>query len=220
MATTASVVLIRLQSSHRFDPQISENLDKLVEKYQAEVVTEPQHLQTVIKQKRPKVAVLPDNALTLPESEDLRRLLYEYIKTGGTVILAFRFAATSTAAGLDCMFRELGIPMWTHASSDLFAYTRTNLYLHPASQGTFAPAAAAAAEMNLNYPIKAVHIEGVEDRDKLYYPWLEDTGDIASIQGHDSACPSAFTKIGRGYLGYVGDFPLRVGTVKVIKAMI
>ena len=218
MAASAPVVLVRLQSSHRFDQDTSQNLDKLVEKYQADIVTESQDLQALFKHRRPKVTVLADNALTLPENEDLRGLLFGYIKAGGTAILAFKFAVMSKEADLDCMFREIGIPMWTHASSSLFSYTRTNLYLHPVMQGTFGPAA--FSEMNLNYPIKAVHLEGVDDREKVYYPWSKDSGAIAKIKGHDSACPSAFTKIGGGYLGYVGDFPLRFGTVKIIKAMI
>lgn len=218
MPFAAPVVLVRLQSSRRFDEETHKNLDALVERFQASLVTETEHFYYLLKHNKPKVAILADNAVSLNENDDLRQLLYEYVKAGGTVILALKFAVMCAEPNLDNMFKDLGIPMWTHADSSLYGYTRDNLFLNPVMKTIFPPAA--HAELGPNYKIKAVHIEGVDDRDKMYYPWAEDKGSIARVPGHNSACPSAFTKIGAGYLGYVGDFPLKYGTVKIMKAMI
>ena len=194
------------------------NLDKLVKVYKADVITENPDFQVLFKQRRPKAIILADNVLALPEHADARQQLYGYIKAGGTVILAFRFAVMCTESNLDTMFEDLGIPMWTHASSSLFEFTRTNFRLHPVMKETFG--AKPYGAMTESYPIKAVHIEGVEDRDKVYIPGTLGSVMISSIKGHDSACTAAFTRIAAGYLGYIGDFPLEYGTVKIIKAMI
>ena len=218
MASPPSIILVRLQSPHSYDEATRKNLDKLVKVYKADVITENPNFQVLFQQRRPKAIVLADNVLALPENEDVRQQLYGYIKAGGTVILAFRFAAMCTESNLDTMFKDLGIPMWTHASSSLFEFTRTNLRLHPVMKETFG--AKAYSAMKESYPIKAVHIEGVEDRDKVYIPGTLSSVTISSIKGHDSACTAAFTRIAAGYLGYIGDFPLEYGTVKIIKAMI
>lgn len=74
-------------------------------------------------------------------------------------------------------------------------------------------------ELPRTHEIQAIHIEGMEDRDKCYIP-LWHNADETEIKGHDSACPSAFTRIGAGMLGYVGDFPLQPETIRLMKCMI
>jgi len=218
MATSAAlVVLIRLQSAHLFDEDIKINMDKLAEIYDTEVVTEEERFVNLLKHQMPKVAVLADNAVALPENEDLRRLLYNYVKAGGMVILAFQFAAMCKENDLDNAFKDLSLPMWSHASANMSAMIRTNLGRNPTMRAVFGQAA--FNTMKESYDIKAVHIEGVKDRQKLYVP-LRFDWNVTKINGRDSACTSAFTRVGAGYLGYVGDFPLQFGTVKVTKVMI
>lgn len=218
MATSAApVVLIRLQSADVFDEDIKINMDKLAEIYNTEVVTEEERFVNLLKHQMPKVAVLADNAVALPENGDLRGLLYGYIKAGGMVILAFQFAAMCNDNDLDSTFKDLGLPMWTHASTSMSALTRTNLGRNPTMRAVFGEAA--FDTMKESYEIEAVHIEGVEDREKFYVPLRFDLN-VTKINGRDSACTSAFTRVGAGYLGYVGDFPLQFGTVRVMKVMI
>ena len=219
MAFTSSIALVRLQPSDRFNEETLVKMNKLVAKHQAYLVTETQAFRTLLEHNKPKVIVLADNAIAIPNNDDLRALLYDHIKAGGTIILAFKFAVSCQQSDLDNMFKDMGMPSWTHADSSLYYHTRTNLIANPAMYNAVFPPAT-YHKIRHSYPIKAVHIEGVEDRDKIYYHETEDYGSIAAIPGHDSACPSAFTKIGAGYLGYVGDFPLLIGTVRLIEAMI
>lgn len=209
MATSAApVVLIRLHRAEVFDEDIMINMDKLAEIYNTEVVTEEERLVNRLKHQMPKVAVLADNAVALPENEDLRGLLYEYIKAGGMVILAFQYAAMCNDDELDNTFKDLGLPMWTHASSSMSAHTRTNLGRNPTMRAVFGEAA--FATMRERYDLEATHIEGVEDRDKFYVP-LHFDWNVTKINGRDSACTSAFSRVGAGYLGYVGTSHFSLG---------
>lgn len=218
MATsTAPVVLIQLQSADAFDKDIKINMDRLVEIYDIEVVTEEERFVSLLKYQTPKVVVLADNAVALPENQDLRGLLYDYIKAGGMVILAFQYASMCTDNDLDNTFKDFGLPMWTHASPAMSALTRTNLGPNPTMRAVFGEAA--FDMMKDSYNIDAVHIEGVEDREKFYVPLCSDEN-VTKINGRDSACTSAFTRVGAGHLGYVGDFLLQSGTVKVMEVMI
>lgn len=106
---------------------------------------------------------------------------------------------------------------WSLASSELNSLTRMNFIANPALKGLLGMA---GAELTETYAIHAVHLLGVADHEKLYIPYEQEHESIQLITGHEEACSAAFTRVGDGLFGYVGDFTFELGTRGVIKAMI
>lgn len=153
MATSAaSVILIQLHDSDILNEASCINLGKLKEMFRPEVVSDEQALVKLFKSSNPKVLILADNALALPENEDLRQLLYEYLKAGGTVILACQFAIMCTEEDLDTLFKALGLPMWTHAIPDLNELKAHKPRSQPRHRGNVRPSSFHGAAPNPRDP--------------------------------------------------------------------
>ncbi|KAH7131953.1 hypothetical protein B0J11DRAFT_520425 [Dendryphion nanum] len=137
--------------------------------------------------------------------------LLDYVRGGGILVLMGNFSSFTRPKDLDRLFQEAGLP-WTYGE-----YQRTTVYRNDAediSPHTPIPS---------SYSQKAVFLKGVPGKDAWYLP--NESSRIESLVfspepiGDQDQTPVAFTNIGEGKLGYVGDVNGEEGSDVVVLAM-
>lgn len=124
--------------------------------------------------------------------------LAAYVKRGGTVVIGGQFSNHITPKEMKTLTQKFGLP-WTMGD-----YHRTTHARNPGS---------ATVQRNpslpKSYSMKAVHIAGADSAAALYGPT-----DNSRIESHVFApekigkltqYPAVHTRVGQGYLGYIGD---------------
>jgi len=150
--------------------------------------------------------------------------LANFIRTGGgTAIFALVFPSTMPMPEFDSLFAKLGLSGWKNGS-----YHRTTHMLRTIS----APPDSPLGEM-LNrggnhlakaYSMKALHIAKPGEFEAIYSPTDESSIESrvfspTKIEDLKEA-PIAFAKVGRGWVGYVGDVSNEEESRAVILAML
>jgi len=107
-------------------------------------------------------------------------------------------------------------------------YCRTTFVLNPSIRRL----SSHSANLDTSYSMKAVHLKGVKAKDVLYAsPTEEEEEDSESdVESRVSPLvpptvnlsnvPAAYTRIGDGFLGYIGDVNAEEGSTSVILAML
>ncbi|KAF8451404.1 hypothetical protein BGX38DRAFT_1183205 [Terfezia claveryi] len=150
-------------------------------------------------------AVLVADPIIVEESPTLRRQVTTFAKTGGRVILGYFFSSLVRFTDFDkYMQTEWDLP-WRYA-----AYSRDDFQLN--RQGVNL---CREPGLPTSYSMKAGRINFVEPASKIYYPYYEGEQHPGSTQAG-----IAFTRIGDGWLGYIGDVNHEENTCNVILAMI
>lgn len=162
-------------------------------------------------------AVLAVDPTIVQESPNLRRQITTFARTGGKVILCHFFSSLIGPTEFDeYMQTEWNLP-WRFGN-----YARTNFHLN--RQGVNL---CRKPGLPARYSMKAVRLKSVEPSSKIYYP-----PDTACIQPHvlsgdkyrpiseSTEAGIAFTRIGDGWLGYIGDVNDEEATLTVVLAMI
>ena len=142
---------------------------------------------------------------------------------GGTAIFALNFPTFMRKTEFDKLFAEFGLSRWEQGS-----YHRTTHTLRTIS----APPDSPLGEM-LNrggnhlakaYSMKALHVAKPGEFEAIYSPTDEsrnesnvfDQGEIKDL----NEAPVAFAKVGKGWVGYVGDVNNEAESQTVILAML
>lgn len=162
--------------------------------------------------------LIADPTLTQIPLPALRSRVTLYAKSGGRVILCYGFATLIRPSQFEYyMLTEFGLP-WKYGN-----YYRTEFSL--SSFGTnlchelhFLPC----------YSMGAVSLKDVDPESRIYQPTTKCTsGETVNTDHIDSStsidtnqAPIVFTKIGKGWLGFIGDVNIEMGTVKILLAMI
>jgi hypothetical protein len=151
--------------------------------------------------------LVTDTALVDNHNAYLLDKLVEYTKAGGTVVLGGTFGTDISPDELKKFFSDAwGMP-W-----EMGNYTRTDITINGKHE-------LAKKTTSLPSPlrVKAVHLRGVTPAMALY---------VASRNSHIYAplkkitqAPIVHTKVGQGYLGYLGDVGLEEGHTKIVLAM-
>ena len=139
---------------------------------------------------------------------------------GGTAIFALVFPSNMPMPEFDSLFAKLGLSGWKHGS-----YHRTTHMLRTIS----APPDSPLGEM-LNrggnhlaraYSMKALHIARPGEFEAIYSPTRESRIESLVFKIEDlKEAPIAFAKVGRGWVGYVGDVNNEDESRAVILAML
>ena len=139
--------------------------------------------------------------------------LIGWVNAGGIVVFGSLFPSFITGSEFDRFFEKWGLP-WKMGD-----YHRTTFVLNP----SIPQLSNHLANLMTSYSMKAVHLKGVNAEDVLYAP-TEDS----RVQSHVfapspvdlSQVPVAYTRIGDGFLGYIGDVNAEDESTNVILAML
>ncbi|KAI0660128.1 hypothetical protein C8Q70DRAFT_75804 [Cubamyces menziesii] len=161
---------------------------------------------------RPNAVVVCDAAVSHPEYVDVLHHLVQYVQSGGTAVFAGAFSSFVRFWSLQSMFEcAWGLP-WR-----LGTYHSADYALNPRVKGLN------IKELPKKYSMKAVTLAGVAPKALLY---AEPRFLRKLSRGKDSSASKptleasvAFTKIGKGRLGYMGDVNGEVSTTAVVLAM-
>lgn len=157
--------------------------------------------------------VVPTQIGTLNQIE-IRARLSRFVRAGGTVIIAFLFLVEHSDWELNPLFWDMK-RQWT-VDSSAHRHARLKLSLNAAMKGKLG---SAANELHQAYETEAVKIMGVLQSEMVY---IDNKSSVSGDPAQDCyvGCPSAFARVGSGYLGYIGDLRVDSGTVSLMMAML
>ena len=161
-----------------------------------------------------KGVVVADDGIYDDENSAVLSSLIGWVNAGGIAVIGCLFTAFILWSKIDQFFEEWGLS-WT-----MDAYTRENLVLNHSNRLS----SSHSANLTTSYCMKAIYLKGVKDEDVLYAP--EEYEDDEEY--HVSPPPLinlphvsvAYTQIGDGFLGYIGDVNSGEETTSVILAML
>ncbi|PIL32501.1 transporter [Ganoderma sinense ZZ0214-1] len=168
---------------------------------------------------RPDAIVLSDPALARPTHNKLLTRLVAYARSGGTVVAGLQFGYTIEYAQVRPFFARWGVP-WDRGS-----FLRTTTALNPAgvpaplAEGALLPAVSAKAQHVKNAPrAHAVYLPTAASRIETPAPaHAHAPGPLTGALAQESA--AVFARVGKGYLGYVGDVNAEQGSTRLILEM-
>jgi len=176
------------------------SLDFLKHKADVTFATTESEASTYLQSQR-FTAVLVADPIIVEEVPHLRRQVTTFAKTGGRVILCHYFASFVKFPDFDqYMQTEWDLP-WRYGS-----YSRDDFYLN--RQGVNL---CREPGMPASYSMKAGRLQFVEPSSKIYY---------APESCNPTEAGIAFTRIGDGWLGFIGDVNDDENTLTAVQAMI
>jgi hypothetical protein len=160
-----------------------------------------------------KSVFVADEGIIENKNSEVLSSLIGWVNTGGIVVFGSLFPSFITGSEFDRFFTKWGLP-WKMGD-----YHRTTFVLKPSNPQL----SSQLANLTMSYSMKAVHLKGVKAEDVLYVP-TEDS----RVQSHVFApspvdmshVPVAYTRIGDGFLGYIGDVNAEDESTSVILAML
>ena len=172
---------------------------------------------------RPK-AVLCGGELQPKHHPRLVTRLVKFVQeSGGTAIFALGFPNFMPMGEFDRLFAEFGLSRWEHGG-----YYRTTHMLRTISVPPESPLEEllnrGGHHLAKSYSMKALHISNPGEFEAIYSP--TDESRIESYVYHPdkikdlNEAPVAFAKVGRGWVGYVGDVNNEADSHTVILAML
>ncbi|OSD02333.1 hypothetical protein PYCCODRAFT_1390492 [Trametes coccinea BRFM310] len=164
---------------------------------------------------RPSAILVSDAAITSAKHGALLNRLIDYAREGGRVVLGMQLSNHFPLGSVGSFFRKWGL-RWDHGS-----YHRTTFALNPAG----VPPPLTREALLTTYSMKALHLKNVSRECAVYLPTPDSrvesmvygptpiTGDKAN------ETPAAFTRVGQGYLGYIGDVNGEQGSTRLTLEM-
>lgn len=203
------VLLLSLDLGSPFDQIYQRLLERLntvaalIHAHEAKIA-----LQSLVNQ--PPHAVLATDA-GIAHHPQVYAALLRYVRNGGTLILMGTFSSLIRPNDLDDLFQRAGLP-WTHAD-----YLRTTVHRNNSS------GARQLISLFSCYSQKAVFLANVTVGDAWYLPNDASRTESLVFQSEQiqivQQTPIAFTSMGNGKLGYVGDVNGEEGSDAVVLAM-
>lgn len=146
---------------------------------------------------------------------DFQFELVEYVRNGGTLILACLFSGNASPELHDAMLARFGLP-WKYGD-----YHRSTFFRNPAFRDVLGPQLYNSLEES--YSMKTLHLKHVPADTRVYVPEASSRTQSAVFPAAAvdlQQCPAAFAKCGRGYVGYIGDVNNELGSQKLLMAML
>ena len=168
-----------------------------------------------------KGVVVADEGIVEGENSVVLSSLIEWVNAGGIAVVGCLFSNFISYLEFGPFFKKWGLP-WT-----LGKYCRETFVLNPLIRQS----SSHSADITTTYSMKAVHLKGVKADDVLYVLAKdedEDDDEDWSVQSNVfprfavdlSNVPVAYTQVGDGFLGYVGDVNAEKESTGVILAML
>lgn len=166
-----------------------------------------------LSENSPKAVLITDPAIIKDENSGVLAKLKEYILNGGTAVFMGLFSSFIKPTDLTDLFRtHFNLP-WQAGD-----YHRTTFQLNSA-------AATSLQSMKLkpSYSQKAVHLKNVDPTAALYLPTGDSNLESLVFPSHPienlTETPVAWTAIGTGWIGYIGDVNTEDGSNDAVLAM-
>ncbi|KAG8938757.1 hypothetical protein FRC03_006927 [Tulasnella sp. 419] len=146
---------------------------------------------------------------------EARARLVRYVKAGGTVVFGGGFSSFIRPNEMTTYFSNDWNLSWTPGS-----YHRTTFSLNPRSSPRFNN----NKRLVPSYSMKALHVSGIKLEEAVYLP-TEDSRiqsavfAPAPIENLEES-PAAFTQVGKGFVGYVGDVNAEDASTEVYLTML
>lgn len=186
-------------------------------KYRAQKKRCGKAARSVLTERKTRVILSVDAGLLGKRKSyiDFQLELVEYVRNGGTLILACLFSGNATPELHDALLARFELP-WKYGD-----YHRTTFFRNPAFRDVLGPQLYNSLEES--YSMKTLHLKHVPADARIYFPEASSRTQSAvfSAAAVDlQQCPAAFAKCGKGYVGYIGDVNNEVGSQKLLMAML
>lgn len=170
-----------------------------------------------------KGVVVADEGIAEEKNSEVLSSLIKWVNAGGIAIIGCVFPSLISFTKFDPFFEKWGLP-WTMGD-----YCGMTSVLNPLIRQS----SRHSVNLMASYSTKAVHLKGVKVEDILYAHTREEEED--EYEDEDSSAqsrafpplmvnlsnvPVAYTRVGRGSLGYVGDVNAEEGSTSAILAML
>lgn len=155
-----------------------------------------------------------DADITKKKHSKLLTKLVAYVKEGGTFVVGGQFSGHVTPSDNDSFFKHAWGLDWKMGS-----YHRTTFALNPSRPERLHHGPQLAA----SYSMKTVHLEGVLPEAVVYTPTPDSRLQsmvFSPVTVPQSEVPVAYTRLGEGYLGYIGDVNGEDDSTSVILSML
>jgi hypothetical protein len=207
------IVILTLDKQDFYD-QVYADFNKLLKSHaQVEYATTPDEARAFFNRttNKPAAILSADESLTVSTRLTLVHEAASYVQSGGTLIFMGVFSGFTRPSDYALLFSKFDLP-W--ASGD---YTRHVCLFNP--EMTLLDISGMAS----SYSQKALHVKDVQRSDAVYLPSHESEAGSAvfpprSVDNRTQA-PAAFTRVGAGNVGYVGDVNNESDTGTVIMRM-
>lgn len=182
-------------------------LSTLKDKMEVLVGLSSQRVVDLIASPDLKGILITDAAIARPENAYLLDQLVTFTKSGGTVVIGGTFSGHIKFDEIQPFFKtSWGVP-WGNGDYTSTEFTINGKHELAKKTPTLPP----------TFHMKALHISGITPDTALY---------VASKCSHIykplkkvTQAPVAYTQVGKGYLGYIGDVGLREDHTKIVLAM-
>jgi hypothetical protein len=141
-----------------------------------------------------------DAGITNRKTANVLRKLVEFAKSGGSVVLGGAFSSYVSPLDMNSFFEKSWGLAWKSGSYHRATFSRHSSHDLVKANTSLLP----------SYSMKALHVKGIKPEVAVYRP--QEIPDL-------SESPVVRTRMGNGYLGYVGDVNYEEGSSKVILAM-
>lgn len=206
--TTKPVVfLLSLETEPFFDDMYARLIDTLAAKATIKRATKATAALNFLSTNIPNVIFITDPALLEVANSAVLERVVSYVRGGGTAIIGGLFSSFVRPDDMDSWFRSQWGLSWKSSG-----YTRTTVDLNPLAQRVPQLGLPAA------YSQKAVFLKNVAPNASWYVPSSE-SHIFSPGSGNDQQTPVAFTALGSGWLGYIGDVNSEQSTDAVFLAM-
>lgn len=164
--------------------------------------------RSFVTERKPRVILSVDAGLLgrMKSYIDFQCELVEYVRNGGTLILACQFSNNAKPDLHDALLARFGLA-WKYGD-----YHRATFFRNPAFRDVLGPQL--YSSLDESYSMKTLHLKHVPGDARVYVP--EASSAAVDLQ----QCPAAFAKCGRGYVGYIGDVNNEMGSQKLLMAML
>ncbi|KAI2615883.1 hypothetical protein GGR54DRAFT_611409 [Hypoxylon sp. NC1633] len=163
----------------------------------------------------PRAIIITDSIFMEPENAKLTRQVADYARGGGTVILILGLPGESSSIHFQSFMKECGLP-WT-----LSCYAHDDYAVNISAMGL--PGVRWMYGLPALFNSDSMFLENVASNARWYLPaapytWNEEEQSMPPPPRKGT--PVAFSKVGKGYLGYIGDINNEKATDAIILAML
>lgn len=210
-----TILLLSLDRPEYWGELYGNLVDAISAKATLQRVSRPQGASTYLANNRPSAIIVTDPAIVGQASgpRGVSSQVLQYVRSGGTAVLATLFSSSVRPNDLDRWFREEWGSPWQNGD-----YHRTTVSLNPSYQSERLN----TGSLPQSYSQKAVFLKNVATTASVYRPSGFSTTEshvFAAAPVDTAQTPVVFAKVGEGWLGYVGDVNNEAGSQSVVLAM-
>jgi hypothetical protein len=212
ITTRPRIFLLSLDKQPFFDDIYTRLIDAIASKATIQRASQPSSALTYLSTKTPTAIIITDPGITKAAHSAVLEKVISYVRSGGIAIFAGQFSSFIRPNNLDRHFRSHWNLPWEFGD-----YHRTTVHLNQRVRQLSKLALPAA------YSVKAVFLKNVAPDAALYLPSMDSVTESHVFPSEPvedrEQTPVAFTAVGEGWLGYVGDVNTETESDAVILAM-